>query len=48
MLQYSAFNMEMISARCGFSDSAYFHRVFRRFCGETPAAYRRRTARPTA
>lgn len=48
MLQYSAFNMEMISARCGFGDSAYFHRVFRRFCGETPAAYRRRTARPAA
>ncbi len=48
MLQYSAFNLEMIASRCGFNDSAYFHRVFRRCCGETPAQYRERTARPTA
>lgn len=44
LLEHSAFNIDMVAERCGFSDSAYFHRVFRRYCGETPTAYRRHTA----
>ena len=48
LLEYSAFTIESVAAHCGFNDSAYFHRVFQRYCGETPAEYRRRTAKPTA
>ncbi len=48
LLEHSAFNIETVAERCGFHDSAYFHRVFRRLCGETPTAYRRRTANPNA
>lgn len=31
-----------IAADCGFKDLSHFNRCFRRFCGRTPVAYRRR------
>lgn len=34
-----------IAERCNFSDASYFARVFRKFTGESPAAYRRRNRR---
>lgn len=45
LLEHSAFNIETVAHRCGFTDSAYFHRVFKKSTGETPCQYRRRTAR---
>lgn len=33
--------LSRIAEQCGFGNSAYFRRLFRRECGMTPAAYRR-------
>ena len=35
------FGVSEIAALLGFSDSAAFHRAFRRWCGQTPSDYRR-------
>ena len=40
LLARSCFPVEMIAARCGFRDGAYFHRIFRRETGSTPVMYR--------
>lgn len=32
--------ISLIAERCGFCDAAYFHKVFTRFTGLTPTAYR--------
>ena len=40
LLARSCFPVEMIAARCGFRDGAYFHRVFHRETGSTPVQYR--------
>ncbi len=45
LLEHSAFNIETVAGRCGFTESAYFHRVFKKLTGETPSQYRKRTAR---
>lgn len=42
LLARSCFPVEMIAARCGFRDGAYFHRIFRRETGSTPVMYRAR------
>lgn len=44
LLEHSSFNIETVAKRCGFNDSAYFHRVFRRHNGETPAQFRLRSS----
>ena len=44
LLGNSVFKIETVAAYCGFSDPAYFHRVFRRATGTTPNSYRRRHA----
>ncbi len=40
LLARSCFPVEMIAARCGFTDGAYFHRIFHRETGMTPVTYR--------
>lgn len=32
--------VSLVADSCGFCDSAYFHKVFSRFVGQTPTAYR--------
>jgi AraC-like DNA-binding protein len=41
LLAGSTLRIGEIAERAGFSDEAYFSRRFRRFCGETPASFRR-------
>jgi AraC-like DNA-binding protein len=41
MLVYSGATLETIAERCGFTDAAYFSRVFKRRMGCTPGAYRK-------
>jgi AraC-like DNA-binding protein len=35
-----------IAAECGLADQSHFTRLFRRFVGESPAAWRRARANP--
>lgn len=44
MLIETQWSVTSIAYRCGFSDPAYFHRVFRRVRGVTPTRYRRKYA----
>lgn len=37
--------LRVISAQCGFADSAYFHRVFRKTAGVSPGEYRKQMSR---
>jgi AraC-like DNA-binding protein len=48
LLAGSTLRIGEIAECTGFSDEAYFSRRFRRFCGETPAAFRRGAAGLTA
>lgn len=41
LLRESSLSVTEISQRCGFSDSAYYGKTFRRACGLTPGEYRR-------
>lgn len=41
LLTESEYRVSEIAERLGFSDTATFHRAFRRWTGGTPAAYRR-------
>jgi AraC-like DNA-binding protein len=41
-LRQSGEKIIQISTDCGFNDLSHFNRCFRRFCGLTPMAYRRR------
>ena len=41
LLQSADMTLEEISERCGFSNSTYFHRQFKKLSGLTPAAYRK-------
>jgi transcriptional regulator GlxA family with amidase domain len=43
-LETTALNAEDIAERVGYSDPAFFRRLFRRHSGTTPAAYRQRYA----
>ncbi|OGV52174.1 MAG: hypothetical protein A2X49_05870 [Lentisphaerae bacterium GWF2_52_8] len=45
LLENSSFNMEMISRHCGFSDSAYFFKMFKDSQKTTPSEYRRKLKR---
>lgn len=44
LLQDDAIPVQEVAARCGFSDSSYFIKVFQKHLNLTPAAYRRRQA----
>ena len=36
-------NVTEIGFQCGFSSNAYFGKIFREKCGETPSGYRARS-----
>jgi AraC-like DNA-binding protein len=38
--------IEEIMALCGFSDSSYFYRLFKRYTGDTPLQYRKKSNQP--
>ena len=38
--------VEEISARCGYGDVSNFRKAFRRWCGESPSAFRLRAVSP--
>ncbi len=38
-------SIDEISSRCGFSTPNYFSRVFKRYMGQTPSAYRKHTGK---
>jgi AraC-like DNA-binding protein len=40
MLLTTSLTVKQIAARVGFTGSAYFCRVFKKYCGHTPSAYR--------
>jgi len=44
MLAMPEYSLEVIAALCGFSCANYFCKVFKKECGETPTAFRNRTA----
>ncbi len=44
MLEETDFTLDAIAEGCGFSDAAYFSRIFRRHMGQTPGDYRRSVA----
>jgi AraC-like DNA-binding protein len=48
MLRATTLPLPAVAAACGFRDPSYFHRVFRRAHGMTPAAYRRGASAPVA
>ena len=45
LLMESALNVDQIARECGFSDSGYFRRIFRRAQGLSPRAFRKLYAR---
>jgi AraC-like DNA-binding protein len=47
MLIYSDATLETIAERCGFTDAAYFSRVFKQRMGCNPGAYRRLSVSPS-
>jgi AraC-like DNA-binding protein len=47
MLVYSEATLETIAERCGFTDAAYFSRVFKQRMGCSPGAYRKLSVSPT-
>ena len=42
----TALNINQVALECGFTDQSYFSKVFRRYHGISPMAYRRRKAEP--
>lgn len=44
MLKDIRYNVSEIAGRCGFSDTRYFARIFKRIVGITPSDYRKRQA----
>ena len=42
LLETTYMNVETIASKCGFDDSAYFNRVFKKVNGMTPINYRKR------
>ena len=40
MMENPRINVKDISVACGYSDSNYFARVFKRITGQTPSEYR--------
>jgi AraC-like DNA-binding protein len=42
----SSLNINQVALECGFTDQSYFSKVFRRYHGISPMAYRRRKAEP--
>lgn len=40
MLVHSSLSIKAISEECGFKDEKYFYRIFKKYNGTTPAAYR--------
>ena len=40
LLQTTRLNVRAVSIACGYSDSNYFTRVFKRITGKTPSEYR--------
>jgi AraC-like DNA-binding protein len=45
MLQNYAITLKEIASNCGYADTAYFCRIFKRMCNLTPTQYRAVTAR---
>lgn len=45
LLQTHHMNINQVAQRCGYNDPRYFRRLFRRYEGLTPSAYRRLHAR---
>jgi AraC-like DNA-binding protein len=45
LLRESDLNINQIARECGFSDTVYFRRIFKRHCGMTPFAYRKLNTR---
>ncbi|MBQ7834680.1 MAG: AraC family transcriptional regulator [Ruminiclostridium sp.] len=43
LLREKTFSITEIATKCGFNDSNYFCRVFKKYTGMTPSAYRRTT-----
>lgn len=43
MLQNGNFSVKQIASECGFNETGYFCKVFRRYHGTTPADFRRKT-----
>ena len=44
LLSEPAYSLDVIAALCGYSGANYFCKVFKKECGETPTAFRNRTA----
>ncbi len=44
MLSHSNCKVIQVAMDCGFGSMSQFHRVFRKFCGMTPASYRMKSA----
>ena len=42
LLQTSAGSVKEVAAACGYEDTSYFCKVFRKFYGTTPAGFRDR------
>ncbi|MBQ4165586.1 MAG: helix-turn-helix transcriptional regulator, partial [Oscillospiraceae bacterium] len=40
LLRENTLSITEVALRCGFSDSNYFSRAFRKCCGMTPSQYR--------
>ena len=40
MLRDSTLNVTEIALRCGFDDSNYFSRIFRKYTGHSPSEFR--------
>ena len=40
LLRNTGFSVVRIAGMCGFNDSSYFHRIFRRCCGVSPVGFR--------